>query len=344
MKIMVCGDFQSIPLTRRCADALEALGCAVARFDSEDRVRRLPGIAMRLGRSLAKPLGLKRRVAGLFADALYRRRRERLLAAAEAFVPDAVLVVRGNHFDHETLARLHRRARTACWFVRDQKRQAAMRRERADYDLYYSMHRCHEAEGIPWLPVFAREPQDYRPDAAVAKDVPLLFLGGWTARRQRWLEALGGLAPQLALIGPHWRARLGPAHPLHRCVKADWVQGDDVRRWYQRAQVVININQWDAGELSGANLRIADVPACGTVLLSEYSDDLADLFRLDEELPVFRDPAGLHAQCAALLADAPRRRRIEAAGLAATARLGTYRDRMARVLDDLARLPAPAAT
>lgn len=340
---MVCGDFSSIPLTRRCADAFEALGCRVGRFDSEDRMRRGTGIAMRVAKSLAKPFGLKHRVAGAFAVTIYRRRRERLLAAAAAFAPDALLVVRGNHFDVETLAGLRRRARTACWFVRDQKRQAAMRAERGAYDLYYSMHRCHEAEGIPWLPAFAWEPDDYHPDAAVAKDVPLLFLGGWTARRQQWLESLGDLAPRLSLIGPHWRVRLGAAHPLQAAVKADWVQGEAVRRWYQRAQVVININQWDAGELSGANLRVADVPACGTVLLSEASPDLGDLFVAGEELAVFHDRAELRAQCAALLGDAALRRRIEAAGLAAVARLGTYRERMARVLHDLERLPPPAA-
>lgn len=340
---MVCGDFGSIPLTRRCADAFAALGCTVARVDSEDRIGRGAGIAMRAAKSLAKPLGLKHRVAGAFAERVYRRRRDRLLAAAAAFRPDALLVVRGNHFDADTLARLRRGVRLACWFVRDQKRQEAMRRERGSYDLYYSMHRSHEAEGIPWLPAFAWEPDDYRPDATVAKDVPLLFLGGWTARRQQWLEALGDLAPRLAIIGPHWRVRLGAGHPLLAAVRADWAQGEAVRRWYQRAQVVVNINQWEAGELSGANLRIADVPACGTVLLSEYSDDLADLFDTERELAVFRDPAGLRAQCAALLADPARRQRLEAAGLAAAARLGTYRDRMARVLDDLARLPAPAA-
>lgn len=343
MKVMVCGDYRSIPLTRRCADALATLGCTVERFDSEDRVGRGQAIAMRLAKSLAKPFGRKQQLSEHFAAGIYRRRRDRFLAAVAASSPDAVIVVRGNHIDQAALAGLDPAIRKVCWFIRDHKRMAAIRAERPAYDLYYSMHRSHAGDGIAFLPAFAHEPEDYWPDAAVSKDVPLLFLGLWTPRRQQWLEALAAQAPQLAIIGPHWRSRLATNHPLRACVRADWVKGDDLRRWYQRSQVVININQWSAADLTGANLRVADVPACGTVLLSEYSDDLAGFFSLGEELLTFGDPDELRAQVTTLLADAARRQRLAAAGRASVLRLGTYRDRMARILADLQGLPGRSA-
>lgn len=340
MKILVIGDFTSIPLTRGCADALTLLGCEVLRFDSEDRTSAIAGTFMRLSKSLAKLIGLKSQLSTYYANRIYRRRRNALLELVLTAAPEVILVVRGNNFDADTLRHLRRQAQLVCWFIRDQKRDAAVRAELPEFDLYYSQHRSHEAIGIAHLPVFTYDPVNYFASPSVVKDVPLLFIGSWTPKRQRWLEALAELAPQLTIIGPRWRTKLGHQHVLAPSVKEKWVSGALLRNWYQRARVVININQWDESELSGANLRVTDVPACGTVLLTEYSQDLDDYFDIGKEVVVFRNPEEMVNLCRRLLADAVWRQRIESAGSVAVQRMGTYHERMTQILADLSKLPA----
>lgn len=342
LRVLVCGDFRSIPLTSRCADALGQLGCAVARFDSEERIGRLRGIGMRLAKSAAKLVGLKQRLSDRFRREIYDQRRRAFLGEVDATDPQLIFLVRGNTFDHGTLASLRERARLACWFIKHQDRVAAMRSELSMFDLYYSMHRSHEAEGASFLPVFAFEPDDYFPDDTVSKDVPLLFVGQWTPKRQRYLEAVA--EEGLTLFGPGWDSRLPRSSSLRQGLRGRWVSGSELRRWYQRSQVVININQWDTSDLSGANLRVADVPACGTVLLTEHTPDLDEVFRAGDDLAVFRSAEEMRLSAQHLLRNPERRRELEAAGLAAVQRLGSYRDRMSRLLADYHRLDGGGST
>lgn len=340
MRFLVAGDFRSIPLTRGCADALESLGHKVIRVDSEDRIHPAIGILLKYSKSLAKLAGLKQRLSNFYVSKIYQIRRKRLIDAIEHAGLDAALVIRGNQYDLDTLKYLRTKAKTVCWFIRDQKRDAMLRDESGEFDLYYSMHSSHADRGFHYLPTFAYDADNYFPDDRIAKDIPLLFVGIWTPKRQLWLESIQEYSRQLIIIGPHWDSKLGLGHPLRNSVKGKWVGVSELRGLYQRAQVVVNINQWDASELKGVNLRAADVPACGTALLSEYSDDLYSHFDLGKEIAIFKTPAELKQQCAVLLNDNVRRNQIAAAGMAAAHRLGTYRDRMLTILNDLEQLPA----
>jgi spore maturation protein CgeB len=60
--------------------------------------------------------------------------------------------------------------------------------------------------------------------------------------------------------------------------------------------------------------RCFEIPATGTLMLSEYSDDLATLFRPGEEADYFASPEEMVDKIRLYIADAPRRARVAAAG------------------------------
>jgi spore maturation protein CgeB len=62
--------------------------------------------------------------------------------------------------------------------------------------------------------------------------------------------------------------------------------------------------------------RNFEIPAIGTAVLSQYSDDLASLFRENEEIAFFSDTATLIKRAQELLHDVPLRKRIADGGSA----------------------------
>lgn len=344
MKILVSGNYDGmIPVTPNCADALEELGHKVMRFDSEDRINSYISHLMQYAKSLAKLVGGKQALSNYFTQYISTKRHNKLLSTVAEFKPNMILVIRLNSFDAKTMLKLRRHSYTVCWMI-EPKPFEIISADVPIFDLYYSMHHIHESIGAIYLPVFAYDKQNYFIDNSVTKDQPLLFIGGWSPRRQLWLEALNDLSDQLAIIGTRWTKKLGSQHPLYNAIRGDWVSGSELRHWYQRTRIVININRLDMNQLniSGSNLRTADVPACGTVLLTEYSSDLDQHFVIDEEIAVFHNPLEMREQCNVLLSNLNRWRLLVAAGISVTKNLGTYQDRMARILQDVATLsPKP---
>lgn len=339
MKILLAGNHEwNVPIVRNCADSLERLGCRVERFDSEDRTPSAVLAIMRIAKSFAKLIGKKTQLSRIFSDLIYRKRLKRFLEVVDSCSPDVVFVMRLNHFDVATMKKLRLRCKTVCWML-EPKDIEVVRQDIEGYDLYYSMHKSHQSVGAIYLPVFAHDPVHFAPQFS-EKDIPLLFVGSWSPRRQKWLELMAELSTFLTIIGGNWKKKLGKHHPLFDSVKEDWVGVEELKTWYQRAQVVINVNRIEVEDAAGGNLRLADVPACGTVLLTEYSDDLADYFDVRTEISTFGDKEGLVRLCRELLSRPDLRLRIETAGLLAMQRIGTYDDRMRVVLDDLNRLAA----
>jgi spore maturation protein CgeB len=293
---------------------------------------------MRIAKSFAKLLGKKVQLSRIFSNLIYRKRLQRFLEVVDSCSPDVVFVMRLNHFDVATMKNLRLRCKTVCWML-EPKDIDVVRQDIEGYDLYYSMHKSHESVGAIYLPVFAYDPVHFGPKIC-EKDIPLLFVGSWSPRRQEWLESVVELSKFLTIIGGNWKKKLGKHHPLFGSVKADWIGVEELKKWYQRAQVVINVNRIEVEDAAGGNLRLADVPACGTVLLTEYSDDLTDYFDVQTEIATFRRKDELIRLCRELLSNADFRLRIKTAGSLAMQRIGTYDDRMRVVLDDLNRLGA----
>jgi glycosyltransferase involved in cell wall biosynthesis len=103
-----------------------------------------------------------------------------------------------------------------------------------------------------------------------------------------------GLRP--AIYGGGWRELVDPS-----LVVADHVGNDLLPTVYSSAGVVLN-DHWAPMKAWGfVSNRLFDVLACGTPVISDAVDGIADLF--DGSVPEYHDPAELRAQVDEVLAD-----------------------------------------
>ena len=334
---MVCGDFSSltIPQSRQCADALEALGCSVLRVDSEDRRRKLPETLKRWSKSLAKRAGLKQRLSDFYVRRELAARNGRVRAAFDRHRPELVLVIRGNALDSTLLNHMRTHgARLVGWWIKDVRRPENLLKEIPDYDAYYCIHRNFCKRGVRHLPAWSVDRSRYYPADKPVYRYDVVFVGIWNPKRQAFLDALTGY--KLGIVGPGWSNRTLTSNPaLARNVVKEKMHGEQLTHFYQSARIVLNINQWEANEASGTTLRVADVPACGSFLLTEYSEGLNDLFQLEAEICTFKTADEMKKKIDYYLDHESEREQVARAGLERTRKLPTPEDRMKQILSDL---------
>lgn len=333
MRIVVCFYFQqnSIPLGKDIADGFAALGHEVSTFDSSARESHL-GLK-RLAKSFAKLVGAKQRLSAFF-----ERRQAEVLASDFAEVcrrarPDFILVIRGERIAPEIVSQVAAEAgaRTAIWWVKNPRWQEIFRGEARRFDFAYSIDESACDEFIKYMPSWAINRKEYYPLAFREKDRRLLFVGAWSARRQRYLEAVGDLP--LDVIGPNWKGRLPRSSPLYTKVVADHASQNVTAAHYRSVWAVIDIRQIEQTWEQGVNMRFADVPASGTVLLTEPSREV-ERWQLEGRCArLFGSPDELRAVATALLADADECRTMSSNAVAIAAGMPTFVDRATAILN-----------
>jgi hypothetical protein len=114
----------------------------------------------------------------------------------------------------------------------------------------------------------------------------------------------GGWAPILE--------SLPAGHRLRSQLPAKPVVGDDYRKAIAGAKVALCfLSTMNKDTYTRRNFEI---PAIGTAVLSQYSEDLAQLFRESEEIAFFRSPQDVSTEALALLSDDERRTRVAQGG------------------------------
>lgn len=322
---------RAIPLGEQVARAFERAGATVCRFDSA--VHPSPwDIPKRLMKSLSKLVGQKKRLARHWEKQSELATAERFRRAAVDFRPQLMLVIRGEPVEPEVIADVRRAtgATAVLWWVKTTRWQDALERERAAYDAVFTIHGRLAEEGIGHLPAFALDSERYYPAPTREERWPLLFVGCWSLRRQAYLEAIADLP--LTVVGPNWKKRLPPGHALRRCLGPEWESGDQLLARYQHAGIVVDIGQIERQADEGETMRVADVPACGTVLLTEPSSGVTAHFAAGDEVVLFDTPAALREQVQALLADPVRRAAMATAAARRAAQLPTFDDRVRAIL------------
>ena len=149
-------------------------------------------------------------------------------------------------------------------------------------------------------------------DAAFANDI--VFAGHFEPDwRLGALERLASAGMLPAVFGGGWaRVPLPPDSPLTARPPRAPVTGNDYRKAISGAKIALcflsRINR------DTYTRRTFQIPAMGTFQLSEYSDDLASLFREGEEIEFFRSPEELVDKAGFYLRNDAARNRIAAAG------------------------------
>lgn len=329
----------SIPLGMSCARALQALGYEVSCFNS--------GITSPMERSVFKPvnkilcnLGLKQ--IDISANSRWNNQnfRQNLLEKTVVeFKPDILFVIRGHGFDGEFLKYLKGKYsinKIVGWWVKGPKWFDLMLSEAKFYDHFFCIHKegYKKEDNIHYFPALAvddilyrRSPENLQ--AQYAHDI--VFVGGWTKKRQNILKELTGYP--IAIYGSKWTRKNIFNYRLLNLIKDDGIWGEELVKLYNNARIALNISQWDTAVFSGLNLRIFDIPACGAFLLTDYSDDIREYFKLGEEIETFSTTDELKDKLTYYLKNGAERERIALNGHRKILSLGTYKDKMGELLN-----------
>lgn len=341
----------TIPLGESVARAFEQLGYDVYRFHSQVSSPWERYLFKWLSK-LIRGLGFKK--VDLSRDAPWgntRYRQSTLEQAVRDFRPDVLLVIRGNSFEAETLQNMKSRygvKTTIGWWVKDPRPESQeMLQDAKSYDHYFCIHQHGYTvkDGIHFLPALSIDRELYRPTAPIQNrsySHDIVFVGGWNPRRQQIMERLTDLP--IEIYGPGWRKRKNWFNPaLRRCVRRRGIWGDDLIKLYNSSKIVLNITGWNAEKLSGLNLRIFDVPACGAFLITDYADELRTYFDLDAEIETYRSAEELADKLRYYLGNAEALTARAEAAYRRTLDLPSVEDRVREILDVIQN-PCDAAT
>jgi spore maturation protein CgeB len=143
----------------------------------------------------------------------------------------------------------------------------------------------------------------------------VVFIGHYEAdRRVTLLESVVRSGWKLRLFGPgyDWDPIVRRSRELSSQVPVRMVWGEDYNKALSGARVALCF-------LSKLNRdtytrRCFEIPATRALMLSEYTDDLATLFREGEEADFFRNPEELITKIKIYITDDRRRRTVAEAG------------------------------
>lgn len=195
------------------------------------------------------------------------------------------------------------------------------------YDHYFCIHRINITRpDIQYLPAIGFDPAHYSRLPDRTKSHEIVFVGHEKKRRVEWLSPL--LKEGLEIYGPSWEHT-----PLASVVKSCGIFGSDLNRLYNESKIVINVSSWPNEKASCLNLRILDVPATGSMLLTDYAPGIEEILVPDKEVVLAHSPEEMHDKARYYLAHEAERERIALAGWERVSTFETYPQKMHRLLD-----------
>jgi spore maturation protein CgeB len=273
-------------------------------------------------------------------------RSQKLVDLVREFRPELIILTRGLNFKLEALKELREIGVIFCWFIESETRLAEFEPELPHYDhtYFFSTHGVKWAQKLGYQNVsllqHAVDTASFRP-LPEASLYDWCFVGQWHLRRQEYVEGLSKVSRNFVVYGTRWRKHLYRQPYLWLRVKGAGIWGENLVRLYNQTRVVINVSVWGEENrvAQGVNLRLLEVPACRTCLLTDYTSDADRLLIPGKHFVAAANLAEMQEKLAELLADADKRRAIAQAGYARASQIRTYDDLVAQVLQDWAAAP-----
>lgn len=327
MKILVAGDWHSTIHEEPVANALAALDQTVCRFPWHPYFATPTG---RAGRPLAIAQKFQRKY--MLGPSFSRMNRD-LVATARREQPDALFIYRGTHIAASTLRRIRQTVprvvivgynnddpfspRYPRWMWRH------FRDSLPEYDLVlaYRQHNLTDFRNAgarrvelwrSWFIPAVNHPYELTPADHERYDCDVVFAGHFEAdERVAYLDAIARAGYRLRIFGPDYPAQLDAPH-LQPLLPIRAVRGEEYNKALCGAKIALCfLSKLNRDTYTRRNFEI---PATRTLMLSEYTADLASLFSEDVEAAFFRSPQELLEKIAYYLDHDDRRAAVAAAG------------------------------
>lgn len=315
LTILYCGNTTEGFTGRDRITAFEANGFRVVGVDKHDFLH----TGNRLERSIAARFKTGRAVAGY---------NSRLVRAAETESYDVAFVDKGVWVWRQTLRRLKAGARrsAAIHFTPDSQfyanRSRHFYRALPDYDLAittkpFEVDRYDAAGARDVLLIHQGHGARFAPMAR--GDIPselqseICFIGHWQPAYARVLKKLAAHVP-LAIWGPGWPEFAQQTGWARDVVRGGALRGSAYVEGLSGAKIAIGLLNKRIPETT--TTRSFEIPATGTMMLAERTDDHMDLFEDGREAVFFGSPEELIERAQYYLGHDAEREAIAAAGLA----------------------------
>ncbi|BDQ39099.1 hypothetical protein SYK_34590 [Pseudodesulfovibrio nedwellii] len=152
----------------------------------------------------------------------------------------------------------------------------------------------------------------------------------WEATRQYRLNCIKNILQYTPLIvgDTGWDTILPQGAKVRRLERLDYYE--DLPRFYPASTINFNCT---SRQMPGAvNQRVFDVPACNGFLITDHRDQMENLFDLDTEAVVYRDPEEIPHLIDQFLADPKKRKAISMAARKRILAEHTYEIRMTQLI------------
>ena len=228
--------------------------------------------------------------------------------------PDLILAVRGSTYCEHAIKTSQ--AVKFGWWVEPANRVHEIQPELPVFDWCYSMNEeslaAFRADGFntgSYMPhMFSNE--EFFPVEGVEKSLDLVFVGNWNPRRQRYIDAAMEVTNSIVLYGKDWLKKNWRNPRYWRAWKGKLIQGAPLNRLYNQAKVVLNITQWETGAgglASGMNMRFFEVPATGSLFMTDRVAEADALFVANQDFLDFGDVTDFKQRFQEILQDSARR-------------------------------------
>ena len=187
-----------------------------------------------------------------------------------------------------------------------------------------------ESKNVIYMPM-AVEPEAYQLKKLTSEDrkkyeTNVCFVGALYPERERALNAVKDLG--LKIYGWKGWEKSSLARYYHGPLNVP-----EMVKLYNCAKICINMNLEPA--CNGVNWKTFEIPAAGGFQLTDYRKDLDGLFKIGEELDVFRSPEELRKKALFYLQNDELRRKIAQKGRERVLRNHTFEKRIKDILNTI---------
>jgi len=170
----------------------------------------------------------------------------------------------------------------------------------------------------------------------IKRSYPITFVGGLSPAHQKGTEFLEKLSEMIRIdFWGYGADSLRPDSPIRRSHHGE-LWGRDMFLCLTQSRITLN-RHTDVAENSANNMRLFEATGCGALLVTDYKDNLNELFEIGKEVVAYRTPE----ECAALLkyylGHPDEAEAVARAGQARTLRDHSYTSRMKQTAEILER-------
>ena len=168
------------------------------------------------------------------------------------------------------------------------------------------------------------------------KKIPASFIGGFSNLHQERINFVEGVVTKLEVdIFGYGDDQLPLESPIHKRHKGP-VWGLEMFKVLNQSNITLN-KHIDMARNSAANMRLYEATGCGALLITDYKDNLNQLFRIGEEVVAYRSAEECVALVKYYLKYPEEAKEIADAGQKRTLEEHTYDKRMAYTAEILER-------